>query len=240
MLQTTSFYAPPSAFQGEWVTLPSDEAHHAANVLRGGAGEEVVVVDGEGGWYQIRLEEVRKSRVVGKVVNRRKDVGESPYDLTIGIGLLKNRRRFETFLEKAVELGVRRIIPFVSKRTEKEKLRRDRAERVMVAALKQTQRSRLPHLEERQVLEEVIGAGPNGLGLICHEEVDQSLTLRGAVSEPVTGQIHVLVGPEGGFADQEVAAAADAGWQPVSLGPRRLRAETAGIAVAAGIQFLGS
>ena len=121
---TTFFYAPPPARQGDHITLPEEEARHATRVLRKKSGDEILVVDGEGGWFRTRLETVGKDAVVGQVVEQHRDVGEPGYALTVGMALLKNTGRFETFLEKAVELGVAAIVPLVTARTEKGHLKK--------------------------------------------------------------------------------------------------------------------
>jgi 16S rRNA (uracil1498-N3)-methyltransferase len=236
MIDTTWFHAPPEAFREGRVQLPPDEAHHVTNVLRGGAGAEVVVVDGNGGWYRVCLEEVHEDRVVGRILEERREVGEPSYELTVAIGIIKQRRRFETFLEKAVELGVRRIIPLRTEHGERQKLRRDRARRVLTAAMKQTRRSRIPDLEELRTIDGMVENSADEISLICDRSGPDSrgLTdyLRGASGSKVT----VAVGPEGGFSDRERAHARSHGWLVAGLGPRRLRTETAGIVAAAVVQ----
>jgi 16S rRNA (uracil1498-N3)-methyltransferase len=235
---TTAFYAPPDAFRGSRVVLPDDEARHAATVLRASPGDEIVVVDGVGGWHTVRLDHATKRQAVGTVVDTRRNVGEPAVDVTVGLGLVKNRNRFETFVEKAVEMGVGRIVPMHTARTEKESVRETRLRNLLVAALKQCGRSRLPALDAPTPLDAVLDASnpadDDTLRLICHEAVhaDASLTsmLTGALaSADRPKRVTVLVGPEGGFTDAEVDAATDAGFVPVSLGPRRLRAETAAL-----------
>ncbi len=127
----TTFYAPPEAFRDEWVRLPEDEAHHAVRVLRHRPGDEVIVVDGAGGWYRLCLEQVDRHGVWGRVLETRRDVGEPPYHLTVGLALLKQTARFETFLEKAVELGVSAIVPLLTARTERTHFRLERARRLL-------------------------------------------------------------------------------------------------------------
>ena len=238
---TTFFYAPPSARQGNRITLPEEEARHAARVLRKKPGDEILVVDGEGGWFRMRLETVRKNNVEGAVVEERRDVGEPGYRLTVGMALLKNTGRFETFLEKAVELGVAAIVPLVTARTEKGRLKKARAENILVAAMKQSERSCLVRLEEptdvRVWLEEK-GGRTAVQALICHETAasDQSI-YRALAGRPDASRIEVLVGPEGGFSEDEVTLAEKAGFAPVSLGPRRLRAETAALTAAAAVML---
>lgn len=234
MAHTTAFFAPRDAFIGERVRLPPDEAHHAARVLRHAAGDEVIVVDGAGGWHRVRLDVVDRRDVIGSVLERREGVGEPAYALTLSLGLLKNRSRYEVFLEKAVELGAAAIVPVVSARTEKEQLKERRAEGILLAAMKQSGRSRLPGLADVTPFEAAL-AVPAELRLLCHEAADLDRQLLRVLPERPVASVHVLVGPEGGFTDAEVAAALGAGFEVVSLGTRRLRAETAALAAAAGL-----
>lgn len=235
---TTPFYAPPDAFRpAGFVTLPDDEAAHAVRVLRHRPGDEIVVVDGVGGWHRVRLDRVDQRRAAGTVLATRTDVGEPPYRLSIGLALLKNRNRFETFLEKAVELGVSEVIPLITRRTEKGGLKRQRAENLLVAAMKQSGRSRLVHLADPRRFEDVLADPEPPLRFLAHEAAGADAALFPSLAAGVPEGLRLLVGPEGGFTDDEVATAAAAGYRLVSLGPRRLRAETAAIAAATGIML---
>jgi 16S rRNA (uracil1498-N3)-methyltransferase len=236
---TTTFYAPPSSIRGSQVVLPDDEAHHAARALRKEAGDEIVVVDGEGGWYRVRLHHVQRQQVVGHVVNTRSEVGEPSVHVTIGMALLKTRSRFETFVEKAVELGVRQIVPLRTARTERESLRADRLRNVMIAAMKQCGRSRLPALAAPQ--SPVDALDDTTTWFICHETVDPTTSLWRILPETPTAQrLGLLVGPEGGFTEDEVDRLRADGGTPISLGARRLRAETAGIVAATTALAMGT
>ena len=228
-LMTTNFYAPPSAIQDRRVMLPDEEARHVHTVLRGEAGDEMVVVDGEGGWYRVRIDHTAPEQVVGTIVEQRKDVGEPAVDVTVALGLLKKRSRFETFVEKAAELGVHRIVPLRTVHTEPELVREERLRNLMVAAMKQCRRSWLPDVAAPQSPEALLAASEAEIRLVCHAG-DDAVPIRRAVDEasPVSSAL-VLVGPEGGFAPSEVDAAVAVGCRPVSLGARRLRAETAGL-----------
>jgi 16S rRNA (uracil1498-N3)-methyltransferase len=227
---TTNFYAPPSAIRRQRVILPEDEARHVRTVLRGEKGDEMTVVDGEGGWYRATITHVASEQVVGTIVEERADVGEPAVDVTVALGLLKTRSRFETFVEKAVELGVRRIVPLRTARTERDTIREERLRNVMVAAMKQCRRSRLPDLAEPQSPDALLAASGAGVSLVCHAG-EEAVPIRRAVSGagPDASAL-VLVGPEGGLSPAEVETAVAAGCTPVSLGARRLRAETAGLA----------
>lgn len=235
---TTNFYAPPAAFRDQYVVLPEDEAHHAFRVLRVQPGDEIIVVDGEGGWHRVRLEHVDRRTVAGTAVETRRGVGEPAYELTVGMALLKNRGRFETLLEKAVEMGVGAVVPLQTERTEKERIKETRAHNILVAAMKQSGRSRLTQLGEPCTVEEILELRAYDLVLICHEQEGPEHALLTVLRRHAgAGRILVLVGPEGGFTDAEVATVRAAGGHAVSLGPRRLRAETAALTAAAAVML---
>jgi 16S rRNA (uracil1498-N3)-methyltransferase len=234
---TTNFYAPPSAFRGSRVVLPEDEARHVRSVLRAQAGDEIVVVDGEGGWHRVTIDHLSPDQVVGTVQETRRDVGEPDVHLTVALGLLTKRSRFETFVEKAVELGVRRVVPLRTDHTETDTFRYERTRNVMIAALKQCRRSRLPALSSPQALDAVLDGRDADRSLLCHGGAGARPLPRALDGVEAGTHVAVLVGPEGGFSTAEVERATAAGCTPVSLGPRRLRAETAGIVAATAVMW---
>lgn len=226
---TTNFYAPPSSIRGKRITLPEEEARHARSVLRAEPGEEIVVVDGEGGWYRVTIDHITTDRLVGTVQESREEVGEPDVDVTVALGMLTKRSRFETFVEKAVELGVRRIVPLLAHHSETDTLRGDRIRRVMIAALKQCRRSRLPSLAEPQSLDQLLQESTAGYRLLCHNDPTAEPVLD-VLNDP-SDEVLALVGPEGGFSSAEIESALAANCTLVSLGNRRLRAETAGLSI---------
>jgi len=241
-LVTTSFFIPPPNIKGERVTLPVEEVRHASRVLRKSAGDEIVAVDGMGGWYRIVLDHVDKRSAVGHIIERREGVGEPPYELTLAVAVLKNRSRFDTLLEKSVELGVSVIVPLITARTEKERVREQRSENILTSALKQCGRSRLPEFRDPVTLEDFLKIESEkespSVKLICHEGVGTEFAISDALTESRgIGRITALVGPEGGFTDDEIVTASTADYRLVSLGKRRLRTETAAISVAAAVML---
>lgn len=235
---TTVFYAPPSCFANGSVSLPEDEARHAVRVLRHGVGDELVVVDGVGGRHRVRLTQADKQGAEGVVEATEQGLGEPPFPVRVAMAPLKQAARFETFVEKAVELGVTEIVPLQTARTERTRLKEERLQNILVAAMKQSGRSLLPQLSRVVDFEEMIKREDPGLRLLCHEAArpDAALAARLEAAGQPEG-VTVLVGPEGGFTDREVAQGEAAGWTVVSLGPRRLRAETAAIVAAAGVML---
>lgn len=234
---TTTFFAPPHQIRDGRVVLPEAEARHAVRTLRHGVGDEIVVVDGSGGRYRVRLTEADKRGAAGEILREEREVGEPEYRLTLGLGLLKSASRFETFAEKAVELGVGTIFPLETERTERMRVKAGRLENILVAAMKQSGRSRLPALEEPQAFANALEVDAP-LRILCHETADVSASLpRILDAAPTREALTILVGPEGGFSEAEVTKARAAGWSVASLGPRRLRAETAAIAAASAVML---
>lgn len=225
------FFAPPEAFSPTgYVTLPPDEAKHAVKVLRLRPGAVVTVVDGQGFGVRVQIEQAERHGVRGRILSEHDNLGEPVHALTVGLALLKQQKRYALFLEKAVELGVTGIVPLLTERTESGNWREDRARQVMVSALKQCNRSRLPTLHPPTPLEQLLK--PGTLMADLHTENP----LPAAISEGA-GPVRILVGPEGGFTEHERRIASDCGVLRVRLGPRRLRAETAAICCAAAVMF---
>ena len=165
-------------------------------------------------------------------------MGEPAYALTLALGLLKNRSRFETALEKAVEAGVHTFVPLLTARTEKPTFRAARAEGILTAAMKQSGRSRRVRLAPPRPFDAVLSEDGHDLVLLCHEQAGAERSVLDALRiAPDARRLLVLVGPEGGFTQDEVAQAGARGAHLVSLGPRRLRAETAGIVAAAAVML---
>ncbi|ARA91860.1 16S rRNA methyltransferase [Rhodothermaceae bacterium RA] len=236
---TTTFYAPPDRIRDGMIDLPGDETRHAVRVLRMRPGDALVVVDGVGGWYEAELVDASKSRAVARVIRTRREVGESPFEITLALALLKQRNRFETALEKAVELGVRRFVPLVTARTEKGGLKRSRAESILIAAMKQSGRSRLMDLSEPVTFDAALRLDVD-LKLVAHEQADPASSLVRVLAGPAYPErVLLMIGPEGGFTGEEVTRARSAGGRVVSLGPRRLRAETAALAAASALMLWG-
>lgn len=234
-----TFFVPSSSVSADSrVLLPQDEARHAVRVLRKRRGDEVCVVTGEGMWYRVRLEEVTGQRVTGHILETRVDVGEPSYHLSIGLALLKNRSRFEIFLEKAVELGVSEIIPLETARTETASFRQARARHIMISAMKQCGRSRLTRLRTPEQLMQLLETPVSSTAFLAHEQADPAETLAAALRGcAAQARLRILVGPEGGFTDDEIVTANRRGYRVVSLGPRRLRAETAALSAAATVMM---
>jgi 16S rRNA (uracil1498-N3)-methyltransferase len=231
--------------EGRLLIIRGEEAHHAARVLRLREGEEFIASDLIGTSYraeylgsrQIAKHEIE---VDAKVIEILPNYGEPEHEKDLVIGFLSQPARWEFLLEKAVELGVTSIQPIVTERTEKRSPKLERSERVLKAALKQTKRSKLPHLGELSTLSAALSeAVKKGRDVyILHEAASADDALLAQLQQGSRKAIALVVGPEGGFSDDEISLALQLGAKVASLGTRRLRAETAAIAALAIAQSI--
>jgi 16S rRNA (uracil1498-N3)-methyltransferase len=217
--------------EGDRATLVGAEAHHLADVMRMRRGDEVTLFDGSGFEFTARIDEISKREVRLAVLARLAADRESPRDVTFCCSLPRGDRQ-RWLIEKAVELGVRRFVPL---RTARGVVQPDagvceRLRRTVIEASKQCGRNRLMEVTEPCGMPPRTDLlPPEALKLFAHP--GSELAIADAVA--TSAAIAVLIGPEGGFADEEAAAAIAANWRPVNLGPRILRIETAALAIAA-------
>lgn len=233
------FYAPPECFQDETVTLDPEETRHLARVLRLGVGEKVEVCDGRGRNVEARITALDAAGAQLLVLRELPFWGESPLSLVLGIGLAKGEA-LDGVVRQATEMGVLRLIPFVSERSERvtperARRRRERWQRLSRETLKSCQRSRLPEIEAVRDFATVL-AGPEEVKLVFWED-ERGGGLRSVLARPRPAAVRVLIGPEGGFSAVEVAQAREAGFTVASLGPRRLKVETAALTALSLLQF---
>lgn len=216
---------------GATAELRGEEARHLARVLRAEAGQRYEICDNQE-VYLAEIEEARGDRVVFRVVERL-DVAGLPLHIVLYAALIKFDR-FDWMIEKATEAGVERIVPIETARSEKglmeaSRKRSERWVRIARECSQQARRVRMPEILPAVRFEEALGAELEHRYFL--EEGDAPPLLR-VLPEAVNREDRaaLLVGPEGGWTDTERRAAAIAGWQPVSLGPLVLRAETASMA----------
>ncbi len=232
------FYAPPASFQAETVSLDPEETRHLARVLRLGVGDRVEVCDGRGRNVEAQVTELDPKGAKLQVIRELAIWGESPLHLVLGIGLAKGEA-LDGVVRQATEMGVQRLVPFVSERSERvspERARRrlERWQRLAREIIKSCQRSLLPEISPVQEFAEVLQA-PEEVRLIFWEE-ERGGGLQAGLAGVRPRAVRVLIGPEGGFAAAEVEQALAAGFRVASLGPRRLKVETAALAALALVQ----
>ncbi len=233
------FYCPDIA---DTLTLGEEDSKHCVKVLRMGEGDTIEVVDGNGTLYTCRITMAHPKRCAVEVTERMQQPPHWGHRIVLGVAPTKNLDRIEWLVEKCVEMGVDRIIPLRCHNSERTVLKTERLKKIMVSAMKQSLKATLPLLDEMTPVAQVLAEPFEGTRCIayCDEQLPrgQRLTLTG-VYRP--GQdVMVLIGPEGDFSPEEVQAARDAGFMPVTLGESRLRTETAGMMAVAAIHTLDS
>lgn len=213
---------------GHAATLTGDEAHHLSRVMRAVVGDELILFDGSGVEFLARITQVGKSAVEVQIVEGRQIDREARCRLTLAVALPKGERQ-KWLVEKATELGVARIVPLITERGVAQPVESAlaRLRRAVIAASKQCGRNRLLEIAEPADAAAFFAAAPMGTVRLLADPSGMPLA---SVSQ--SAELTAAIGPEGGFTLAEVAAAADCGWQLVSLGKSILRVETAAIAVA--------
>jgi 16S rRNA (uracil1498-N3)-methyltransferase len=231
------FFVDPENLAGDRVILPAATAHQIRNVLRLRAGDAILVLDNSGTEYEVVLRQVDKQQVVGEALAKRPCPNEPSIHLTLYQALMK-RDKFEWVLQKGTEIGVGQFVPVVTQRSLVQDVdikasKQARWHKIITEAAEQSHRGCIPELQPPQTLAQALTDYPARPGLIAWEEED-SLTLREAlVNRERPSHISLFIGPEGGFATEEVEAAKAAGLQAISLGKRILRAETAALVASA-------
>ena len=231
------FYCPESPVAGR-LTICGDEAHHLARVRRVGVGEVVDLFNGRGGLWRAEVLELARDRVALRVIEAIAPGPPMACDLTLATALPKGDR-VEWLVEKATELGVARLVPLVTARTvvDPRAGKLDRLRRRVVEAAKQCGRDHLMEIGEPVAWADLVRRHATPICLVAHPGGAS------APSWPRSGLDRaaiLAIGPEGGFADEEIALARSADWVPVSLGSTLLRVETAGLAGAAVILALAA
>jgi 16S rRNA (uracil1498-N3)-methyltransferase len=215
------FYVPPEQIKHDRLQFTEDEAHHITKVLRKQPGDIVQATDGVGNTMDVRLIVVDKKKVAGEVVATYNTPAEP--DRILAMGVIRQRERLEFAIEKAVELGVTKIVLVHSEHAGRMEIKPRRIDKTIVSAIKQSRRPWLPAWEERASFYDVLADYRESREVVmAHPDVEGTYEWK-ADDTPML----LLVGPEGGFSPKEVEQAVASGVKVVSLGQKRLRTETA-------------
>lgn len=224
------FYTPTIEPQHKAFMLAEEESKHAIRVLRLGTGSKIILVDGSGGWYSAEILDPHPKRTTLSILRVEQEYQQSGYHLHVAISPTKNIDRMEWFLEKATEIGIQEITPIIGSRSERKEIKLERLNKVVIAAMKQSQKAYLPKINPaiplsrffNQIKSDQYTAAAIAY---CAEGQKQYLT---DICTP-GGKYLILIGPEGDFSHAEIEQALSLGYQPVSLGNSRLRTETAAL-----------
>lgn len=207
--------------------LSEATSRHIAQVLRMNEGEQILTTNGKGYSFICRIISANKKKTEVKIIEK-EFLSPTHAKITIGISLIKNRTRFEWFIEKAMEIGVQAIIPLLCKRTENTHFKKERLISIIISAMLQSRQVWLPELSEPVKMNDIIKRPDFDQRFIAHCIEEEKRELRSVRLDSSSSKI-ILIGPEGDFTEDEIQSALQQNYTPVSLGNTRLRTETAGI-----------
>ena len=242
-MPTPRFYCPEPLIPATTIDLPEGAARHAGRVLRLRVGDEMTLFDGRGGEYPAQVVAVDRQRVRVDIGSWRDAECEAPINLTL-VQALQSGEKMDMTIQKAVELGVTRIVPVVSRRSvvrlegERALRRLEHWRGVVLSACEQCGRNRVPQVDPLGDLERWLAQPPaaDAVRLMLAPGAAQTLA---DIAAPAAGsEVELLIGAEGGLAPDEIELARQSGYRALRLGPRILRTETAGLAALAAIQCL--
>lgn len=230
------FYTPAIQPEHKAFILTEEESKHAVRVLRLPVGQQLQLVDGEGGYYTAVITDAHPKRTVLEILTVDTAHGKRPYHLHMAIAPTKSIDRVEWFLEKATEVGVDEITPIICDHSERTTVKPERLHKVVVAAMKQSQRAYLPKINPAVRFVDFIEGEVFGKRFIAHCADGEKRTLSQSLQpgEPAV----VMIGPEGDFSPAEIQRALEAGYSAVTLGNTRLRTETAALMACAEVAIL--
>ena len=219
------FYLPNVT--GHQDELPEEEALHAIKVLRLQSGDMLTITDGKGCFYQAQITSITRRSCTVNVV---KTIIQPPLwtgHLHIAVAPTKNMERIEWFVEKATEIGLDELTLLNCQHSERHIVKAERINKILLSAMKQSLKARLPKLNSMEDFGLFIKNEIPGKKFIAHCHEGEKVSLKDAVRQGENTT--VLIGPEGDFSEEEVQAAIRQGYIPTSLGPSRLRTETAAL-----------
>jgi 16S rRNA (uracil1498-N3)-methyltransferase len=216
--------------------LGEEESRHIVKVLRMAGGDPLEIVDGKGNYYKGFISvpdpkacQVRINDVISGYLHR-------DYHLHIAIAPPKSSDRLEWFLEKATEIGVDEISPVICARSERNRIRHDRSQKILISAMKQSGRALLPRLNSEVSLKDFLNHSTADIKLIAHCKADDNQRI---TSEPIKDLSWiVMIGPEGDFTPGEIEEAIQLNYREINMGEAVYRTETAGIIACHTISLL--
>lgn len=238
------FFVSPDAVGEEYITITGTDVNHIRNVLRMKPGEEILLSDGQGRDFCCEIDTLSENRILAKIMDDSYGGTELSSEFYLFQGLPKSDK-MEMIIQKAVELGVKEVIPVATKRAvvkldeKKAGKKIERWQAISESAAKQSRRGIIPRINQVMTFQEALDyAGSFDLNIIPYENF-KDMTETKEVLDKITGnmKVGIFIGPEGGFDEAEVELAMEKNVSPISLGKRILRTETAGMAILSVLMF---
>lgn len=247
------FYVPPSSIEARQIVISGEEARHISKVLRHKKGDQITIVDGQGGEYECTIAAVSDGAVTANIFNKRRKTNEAIKQVTLAQAVPKGQR-MDFVIEKGTEIGLHAIIPLITENSvvkspderpgfnlpplddDSGGSKAARWQRIAVAAMKQSLRSVLPNINEPVDFYNLSTTFNNYDLVLMADEAEKKVNLydvfSGLPENKEVRRVLCLVGPEGGFSEIEKKKISEARGHIISMGPRRLRSETAGLVLA--------
>jgi 16S rRNA (uracil1498-N3)-methyltransferase len=228
------FYTPD--IHSDVYILSEEESKHCIKVLRLEAGNFLYLVDGKGGFYDAVVEDPHPKRTKLKILSKLENFGKRNHYVHIAIAPTKNIERVEWFLEKATEIGIDEITPIICDRSERKEIKTERLNKVITSAIKQSIKAYHPILNEAIRFSDFIIKNRTSQKFIAHCMDGAKVTIKSQLI--LNSNYLIVIGPEGDFTQEELEAAVNHDFIPVSLGDSRLRTETAALEACFELNFL--
>lgn len=231
------FFLDNFSFQNEKLLISNKNIiHQINNVLRLKPNEQIICLDNSGFEFIVKLEAINKNEIQGKIIKKYKNQAEPEMEINVFQALPKQMNKFELIIQKGTELGVKKIIPLITRYTERFSFtNRDRLERIIKEAAEQSGRGVLPVLNEPIKFSDLILNLKSEQNLIAYEKEDKVYLKDFCQKLDYSRPINIFIGPEGGFSEEEITFAKQNNFQTFSLGKLILRTETAALAVVSRI-----
>lgn len=229
------FYNPTIDETTENFSFDKEESKHIIKVLRKKDTDILYVTNGLGVLFKTEITLASDNKCTVKILSIDK-TEPSKFKLHLAVAPTKMNDRYEWFLEKATEIGIHEITPIICDRSERKVVNKERFEKILLTAMKQSNVLFLPKLNEAITFKEFIKSKNEGIQLIAHCEETDKKTLKSVLK--TNENVTMLIGPEGDFSEKEIALAVENNYIPVSLGNTRLRTETAAIVACHSVVFV--
>lgn len=236
-VQMSKFFVKSENISSDLITITGEDVIHIKKVLRLKNGDNIIVSDGLGTDYNVEIHEIHSHKVETKIISSYKNISEPPVNTILLQGIPKSDK-MDYIIQKGVELGVNKIVPVVTERTivkiskDNYKKKHERWNRISMEAAKQCNRGIVPEVGYPVNFKDVVETLPGDALKILPYEKEKSQGIKGILKEKSNNKdIYIFIGPEGGFCEKEIELALKNDFNIISLGPRILRTETAGIVV---------
>ncbi len=231
------FYTPDLELdKGEYYSLSKEESSHCVKVLRLREKDTICLTNGTGRFVFAEITDA-SPKLCSFIVNEvKEDYGKRNYRIHIAVAPTKNMNRIEWFVEKAVEMGVDKISFFTSEHSERTVVKRERIEKIMISALKQSLKAYMPELDEKVSFKDLVKNSQESKKFIAYCKPEGRTSIKDSYNKEE--DVLILIGPEGDFSENEVSFAIENGFKTITLGESRLRTETAALFALQGIHFV--